>query len=197
MIRWPYFESSPLRPLLEQLLSEERQRGGGPRGEPMPVNVYETDDGVVIDAAVPGAGPDDVDIQCAEGVLTIRARSQVPEREFMHQEIRPVEYLRQLALPADCRFEDARAEAENGILTIRIPKSRPRTPEKIKIQVARRGGDRGDHGEPQGEQCGLHVKPIHRVLPVRESTPCRRCTWRAAPRCRPAARPRGSGRWAG
>src|SRR5438477_237213 len=103
MIRWPYFESSPLRPLLEQLLSEERQRGGGPRGEPMPVNVYETDDGVVIDAAVPGAGPDDVDIQCAEGVLTIRARSQVPEREFMHQEIRPVEYLRQLALPADCR----------------------------------------------------------------------------------------------
>jgi HSP20 family molecular chaperone IbpA len=142
MIRWPYFESSPLRPLLEQLLSDERQRGTGPRhGEPMPVNVYETEDGVVIDAAVPGAGPDDVDIQCAEGVLTIRARSQVPEREFMHQEIRPVEYLRQLALPADCRFEDARAEAENGILTIRIPKSRPRTPEKIKIQVARRGGD--------------------------------------------------------
>src|SRR5437763_800720 len=84
MIRWPYFESSPLRPLLEQLLSEERQRGGGPRGEPMPVNVYETDDGVVIDAAVPGAGPDDVDIQCAEGVLTIRARSQVPERECLH-----------------------------------------------------------------------------------------------------------------
>src|SRR5256714_4644423 len=152
MIRWPYFESSPLRPLLEQLLSEERQRGGGPRGEPMPVNIYETDDGVVIDAAVPGAGPDDVDIQCAEGVLTIRARSQVPEREFMHQEIRPVEYLRQLALPADCRFEDARAEAEYGILTIRIPKSPPRTPEKIKIQVARRAGG----AQHVDDQSGCH-----------------------------------------
>src|SRR5947207_15376563 len=92
-------------------------------------------------APVPDHLPDYVDIHCAEAVLTIRARSQVPEREFMHQEIRPVEYLRQLALPADCRFEDARAEAENGILTIRIPKSRPRTPEKIKIHVARRGGD--------------------------------------------------------
>ncbi|HEX6350479.1 MAG TPA: Hsp20/alpha crystallin family protein [Candidatus Dormibacteraeota bacterium] len=141
MIRWPYFESSPLRPLLEQLLSEERQRAGRQQGEPMPVNVYEGEGGLVIDAAVPGAGPEDVDIQCAEGVLTIRARSRVPEREFMHQEIRPVEYVRQLALPADCRFEAAEAEAENGILTIRIPKTRPKAPEKIKIQVARRGGD--------------------------------------------------------
>jgi HSP20 family protein len=142
MIRWPYYESNPLRPLLDQLLHEERQRAsGGHRGEPMPVNVYESDGSLVIEAAVPGAGPDDVDIQCAEGVLTIRARTEVPEREFLHQEIRPVEYVRQLALPADCRFEEARAEAENGVLTIRIPKTRPRAPEKIRIQVARRGGD--------------------------------------------------------
>jgi len=141
MIRWPYFDS-PLRPLLEQLLNEERHRSAGTRhGEPMPVNVYESDGNVVIDAAVPGVGPDDVEIQCAEGVLTIRAKSTVPERDFMHQEILPVEYVRQLALPADCRFEEAKAEADNGILTIRIPKSRPKAPEKIKIQVARRGGD--------------------------------------------------------
>src|SRR5205814_10423724 len=122
MIRWPYFESSPLRPLLEQLLSEERQRGGGPRGEPMPVNVYEPDDGVVIDAAVPGAGPDDVDIQCAGGVLTISARSQAAEREIMHQEIRPVEYLRQRAMPADCRFGGARVEVGDVNLAIRSAK---------------------------------------------------------------------------
>jgi HSP20 family protein len=142
MIRWPFYESNPLRPLLEQLLNEERQHhAGGRRGEPMPVNVYESDGSLVIEAAVPGVGPEDVDIQCAEGVLTIRARSAVAEREFLHQEIRPIEYVRQLALPADCRFEEAHAEAENGILTIRIPKTRPRTPEKIRIQVARRGGD--------------------------------------------------------
>ena len=107
----------------------------------MTVNVYESGGNLVIEAAVPGAGPDDVDIQCAEGVLTIRARTEVPEHEFLHQEIRPVEYVRQLALPADCRFDEAKAEADNGILTIRIPKTQPRAPEKIRIQVARRGGD--------------------------------------------------------
>ncbi len=141
MIRWPYFDS-PLRQVLEHMLSEERQRTVVSRhGGPMPVDVYEGDGIVFIGAAVPGVGPDDVDIQCAEGVLTIRARRGVPEHEFMHQEIHEVEYERQLALPADCRFEDAKAEAENGILTIRIPKNRPRTPEKIRIQVARRGDD--------------------------------------------------------
>src|SRR5204863_161173 len=83
---------------------------------------YQSGGNLVIEAAVPGAGPDDVDIQCAEGVLTIRARTEVPDHEFLHQEIRPVEYVRQLALPADCCFDEAKAEADNGILTIRIPK---------------------------------------------------------------------------
>jgi HSP20 family protein len=137
MIRWPYYESSPLRPLLDHLLQEERQRGSS-RGEPMPVNVHETDGDLVVDAAIPGVRPEDVDIQCGDGVLTIRARSTVPEQDYLHQELRPTEYLRQLALPGDCRFDEAKADAENGILTIRIPKNRPRAPEKIRIQVARR-----------------------------------------------------------
>jgi HSP20 family protein len=137
MIRWPYYESSALRPLLDHLLQEERQRSSS-RGEPMPVNVYESDGDLVVDAAIPGVRPEDVDIQCGDGVLTIRARSSVPEREHLHQEIRPTEYMRQLALPGDCRFDAAKAEVENGILTIRIPKHRPRAPEKIRIQVARR-----------------------------------------------------------
>ena len=138
MIRWPYPESSPLRPLLDHLLQEERQRSAA-RGEPMPVNVYETEGDLVVEAAIPGVRPEDVDIQCGEGVVTIRARSSVADREYMHQELRPTDYLRQLALPADCRFEAAKADVDNGILTIRIPKTKPRTPEKIRISVARRG----------------------------------------------------------
>jgi HSP20 family protein len=137
MIRWPYYESNPLRPLLDHLIQEERQRGGA-RGEPMPVNVYESDGDLVVDAAIPGVRPEDVDIQCGDGVVTIRARSSVPEREHIHQEIRPTEFVRQLALPGDCRFNEAKAEVENGILSIRIPKTRPQAPEKIRIQVARR-----------------------------------------------------------
>jgi HSP20 family molecular chaperone IbpA len=49
----------------------------------------------------------------------------------------PARHRRQIALPGDCRFEEAAAAVEDGVLTIRVPKVRPRTPEKIRIQVNR------------------------------------------------------------
>ena len=140
MVRWPFFEPSPLRDVMESLLQEERRRRGDGRGEPMPVNVFEEKGAVVVQAVVPGVDPDDVEIQCGDSLLTIRAQSKVGDRAYLHQEIHPVEWLRQLALPPDCRFEEAEASSENGILTIRIPKARPRAPEKIRIQVTRKGG---------------------------------------------------------
>jgi hypothetical protein len=84
--------------------------------------------------------PEDIDINCHDGVLTLAARSVVEEREYFHQEIRGVDYLRQVMLPVECRFEDARASFEHGLLEIRIPKQRPRAPEKIHIHVNRTAG---------------------------------------------------------
>ena len=136
MVRWPFFEPTPLREVMESLLREQRRRGT--RGEPMPVNVSEEPEAVVVEAMIPGVDPDAVEIQGGDGLLTIRATSRVPEREYVHQEIQPIEWLRQLALPPDCRVEEAVASAENGILTIRVPKTRPKAPEKIRIQVQRR-----------------------------------------------------------
>lgn len=139
MVRWPFFEPSPFRDAMESLVREERRRRSG-RGEPMPVNVYEEPGFVVVEAVMPGVDPDAVEIQCGEGMLAIRARSRVESREYLHQEIHPVEWMRQLALPPDCRVEEAAASAENGILTIRIPKTRPQRPDRIRIQVTRKGG---------------------------------------------------------
>jgi HSP20 family molecular chaperone IbpA len=62
----------------------------------------------------------------------------VPERDYLHQEIHPGQYQRQIALPGDCQFEQAQASVEDGVLTVRVPKARPRAPEKIRIQVNRR-----------------------------------------------------------
>jgi len=125
-----------MREMLEQLAGTER-RGAG--SEPMPINIYEEDGVVIVEAALPGVAPDDLDVSCSDNVLTIRARAQVAEREFLHQEIRSSDYLRQIALPGDCRFEQAEAAVEHGLLTVRVPKIRPRAPDKIRIQVNRKG----------------------------------------------------------
>jgi HSP20 family protein len=138
MTGWRVFDPwpSPMREALEQLMNEPRQRASGP--VPMPMNVFEDGDALVVVASLPGVGPDDVELSCVDGVLTIRARSRVAEREYLHQEIRDVEYLRRISLPPDCRFDKAQADAEHGLVIIRVPKIRPKAPETIRIQVTRK-----------------------------------------------------------
>jgi HSP20 family protein len=125
--------------MLEQMAAERRR---GPGGEWMPVNVFEEDDSVIVEAAMPRVRPEDVALDCSDNVLTIRGRAQIPPREYLHQEMLSAEYHRQIALPGDCRFEEAAASVEDGVLTVRVPKSRPRTPGKIRIQINRRDADR-------------------------------------------------------
>ena len=156
-----------MRDLLEAFLQDDRRRvpsratAGQGSDQPMPVNVHQDSDAMIVAAMIPGAGPDDIDIQCADGVLTIRARTRVDDHDYVHQEIQPVDWFRQLALPADLKYEQAEADISNGILTIRIPKTRPRTPEKIRIQVSRKGAEAATIDAEPGEGYS-EVKPKRR-----------------------------------
>ena len=138
MIRWRFYDPNPLRDMLDQMFQESRRTMRETRGEPMPVNVHETADAVVVEAVLPGVKPEDVDVQTGEGVLTITARQAVEERDYFHQEFRSVEFHRQLVLPADVKYDAATADLEHGLLTIRIPKAKPKQPEKIRVQVSRK-----------------------------------------------------------
>jgi len=140
MIRWRLPDQNPVRDMLEQMLQAAAQPAAHHRGEPMPINVHQSDTDLWIEAALPGVKPDDIDLSCNEGLLTIRAHSEVEEREYFHQEMRSIEYLRQVMLPVECRFPEAEASFDQGMLRIRIPKERPRAPEKIHIQVNRKAG---------------------------------------------------------
>jgi HSP20 family protein len=140
VIRWRLYDNNPVREMLEQMLQAAAQQPGHGRGEPMPINVHQSETDLFIVAALPGVGPEDVDISHAEGMLTLRAHSEVPDTEYFHQEIRPIEYLRQVMLPVECRFDEAEASLDNGMLTIRVPKQRAQPPDKIRIQVNRSSG---------------------------------------------------------
>lgn len=141
MIGWSPYDpfSGPVREFMEQFFNEQRRRSAGGRGEPMPINVYEEGGEIVVEAALPGVLPSQVDVSFTDNVLSVRAQTEVPERDYLHQEVHSTEYQRQIALPGDLRFDEASAEVENGILAVRVPKARPQAPEKIRIQVTRRG----------------------------------------------------------
>ena len=166
MIRWRFYEPGQPGELLEQFLREFSHRWrDNPHGEPMPINVYDDGSELVVEALLPGVLPEAVDVGFADGVLTISAALEAGEHDFQHQEFRSSRFFRQLGLPSDSRLEDATASSENGVLTVRVPKRRPKQPDRIRIEVARKpAGARAIEAKP-GEDYQEVQKPKRRRSP--------------------------------
>ena len=91
------------------------------------VDVYETDDEVVVQAELPGVKKDDVQLHIEGEVLTLRGESQevqeAKEDGHYRREIRRGSFHRQIHLPMPVKREEITAKYEDGILTVRAPKA--------------------------------------------------------------------------
>ena len=101
------------------------------------LDVYESSDDIVVRAVVPGAEPDDIDVQFQGGVLTIRANTVetvIPDgASWLVHEVLAGEYLRQVTLPRTVDPEKARSTYEQGVLTLTLPKTADAKPKQIRI----------------------------------------------------------------
>jgi len=103
----------------------------------MPFDIRVTPDVVVVEAAMPGAKPEDVDITVSGSTLTIAA-STASEREekdgeYLLREIRCGTFTRTIALPEGLEPDRATARFEHGLLTLSIPKAEVVKPKQIRI----------------------------------------------------------------
>ena len=103
----------------------------------LPLEVYETPEQFVVRAFVPGVGPDQLSVEYDGGVLTIRARTEVPElkdgwkaylAEFPYGE-----FTRQLRLPRRIDIDNVHSTFEHGVLTLELPKVAEARPHRIAI----------------------------------------------------------------
>lgn len=114
-------------------------------GVPMKVfepamNVYQTDKGVVAEVDLPGIDPKEVEISIEDNVLHIKGGHKEEKEEkgkdYYRKEIRKGRFERAVSLPVRVLEEKAKADYENGILKITIPKAEPAVPKKkIPIKV--------------------------------------------------------------
>jgi HSP20 family protein len=117
----------------------------------LPIDVYETPDELVVRAYVPGVSPDELEVNYQQGVLSLRATTEAPEtqdgwRWYLH-EIPSGEVTRQISLPREIDVDQAKANFENGVLTLTMPKSAGSKPKKISIGTgARTGNGQGQLG---------------------------------------------------
>lgn len=98
-------------------------------GDNLAVDMYETDREIVVQAALPGVKPDDIEIEEREGTLTIRAKYEEEEErqgyDWRLRERRAGSWQRTVQLPEAVRGDKAEAELRDGVLTITLPKREP------------------------------------------------------------------------
>jgi HSP20 family protein len=144
-----------LRDDFDKLFSELRGWGGEPRerqGErgtqTVPVNVFETENELMIVAAMPGIEAGNVDIRVEENRLTIRSEKRGPGQEHHRYLVREWSYgpyERTIELPRGVDIDKANATYSNGIVTIALPKSTASRTRRIEISLDQTGTSEGEH----------------------------------------------------
>ncbi len=105
------------------------------------VDVKETEDAIVVQAELPGVEEKDVEIEFADGVLTLRGeKKQEREEEEKEKGYYLMErsygaFLRRIPIPAEIDEDNIRAVFDKGVLTVTLPKKPESQPRKIAIKA--------------------------------------------------------------
>jgi HSP20 family protein len=142
LTRWePVREMMTLREAMDRLFDDAFTRPLGTNGgSTVPaIDLYQTDNEVVLKAALPGLKADDVQITVTNDVLTLRGEFKWEDRhEDATYHIREQHYgsfERSIALPVDVQTNKAQADFQNGVLTITLPKAESVKPKTISIKA--------------------------------------------------------------
>ena len=141
--RWdPFQDVLSLREAMSQLMEESfvqpTAAQGGKNFVPA-LDLSETAEGYLVEAALPGVKPEDVEVTVENNVLTIKGetRQEVDEkkRNFHRVERRFGSFQRTIGLPTTVKADAIQASLTNGVLRLEIPKAEEVKPRKITVNV--------------------------------------------------------------
>lgn len=143
IIRWePAREMMTLREAMDRLFDDAFTRPlslSGSNWSIPAVDMYQTDNEVVVKAALPGIKADEVQINVTGEVLTIKGETkqenETKEKAYHIREQRWGAFERSLVLPTEVVADKAKADFENGVLTITLPKAEEVKPKTINIKT--------------------------------------------------------------
>jgi HSP20 family protein len=102
------------------------------------VDVYQTDDEIVVKSTIAGVQPEDLEIFLNDDLLTIRGKREQSKEEkssnYFYKECYWGGFSRSIILPTEVNPKSIDADLSNGILTIRMPKIEREKTVTIKVK---------------------------------------------------------------
>jgi HSP20 family protein len=149
LTRWePRQEALALRQAFERMFDEPfgfrfPQPWRLDQFEPM-IDLAEDETTYTVKASVPGVKPEDVEVTLQHNILTIKGEAkeekEIKEENYHMRERRFGSFMRSITLPSEVKAEEIEAKHEDGVLTVRLPKSKVDKPKKITVNVASTNG---------------------------------------------------------
>lgn len=116
--------------------AEETWNVGG-EGQ-LTIDVYQTDNDIVIKSTIAGVKPEDLDISINNDMVTIKGERKneeiVDSENYYYQECYWGSFSRSVVLPVDILTDKTDASLKNGILTIRLPKADTTKTKRIAVR---------------------------------------------------------------
>lgn len=105
-----------------------------------PLNVWNSEEEVVVQAELPGFAPEDVDTSVVQNTLTLRGTrkpEELKEGDTYHRRERWTgTFVRTLELPFGVDTDKVEAEFSNGVLSVRLPRAAANRPKKITVKAS-------------------------------------------------------------
>jgi HSP20 family protein len=144
LARWtPYRDLMAVREEMNRVLNEAFGRGSTDESAwfsgawSPPVDIYETDDALVLKAELPGFSKDDINIEMKEHTLVIKGErkreDELKEGSYHRTERVYGAFQRSFLLPTTVDQEKVRASYKDGVLELRLSKVQAAQPKRIAV----------------------------------------------------------------
>lgn len=104
-----------------------------------PVDIVEDENGITLEADMPGVAKEDLSIRVDGDTLTLEGEVKLGESqaiEGVYAEVRVARYRRSFVLSRDLDTDKVEASMKNGVLRLRLAKREQAKPRRIEVKAA-------------------------------------------------------------
>ena len=146
LVKWdPFGDVEELQNRINRMFEDSFGRARDPENEMSscawrpPVDIYETEDGIVLAAELPGVGKENISVEIKENILTLKgertANRNMQDKNIYRQERCFGTFQRSFTLQHNIQPKLIKATFKDGVLEIEIPKPEAKSPKQITVKV--------------------------------------------------------------